>query len=208
MESLPKNYTFQVFLNLCCNQEKSMFKDHLGYILKYNGVYRFHHFQQILNVFTMHHLKSALFYDFHLTSADVSKNNSRKFIFQTEWIYNKDKFGWFQLAKATHSWKPSPSHFKGGVLSFPKKGGVGKTGGGITYFHPDCPFLMLSFLFADMRVLLVCHIRGGSRTAAKSKMECFVIIVKGWKSLTITKSAPSWILQQSQIPLCTSILDV
>ena len=165
-------------------------------------------FLAIFKCIYMHHLKSALFYDFHLTSADVSKNNSRKFIFQTEWIYNKDKSGWFQLAKATHSWKPSPSHFKGGVLSFPKKGGVGKTGGGITYFHPDCPFLMLSFLFADMRVLLVCHIRGGSRTAAKSKMECFVIIVKGWKSLTITKSAPSWILQQSQIRLCTSILDV
>ena len=27
--------------------------------------------------------------------------------------------------------------------------------------------------------------RGGSRTAAKSKMEHFVIIVNGWKSLTI-----------------------
>ena len=28
--------------------------------------------------------------------------------------------------------------------------------------------------------------RGGSRTAASSKMECFVIIVNGWKPLTIT----------------------
>ena len=27
--------------------------------------------------------------------------------------------------------------------------------------------------------------RGGSRAAATSKMECFVIIVNGWKSLTI-----------------------
>ena len=27
--------------------------------------------------------------------------------------------------------------------------------------------------------------RGGSRTAASSKMECFVIIVNGWKPLTI-----------------------
>ena len=27
--------------------------------------------------------------------------------------------------------------------------------------------------------------RGGSRTAATSKMECFVIIVNGWKPLTI-----------------------
>ena len=28
--------------------------------------------------------------------------------------------------------------------------------------------------------------RGGSRAAATSKMECFVIIVNGWKLLTIT----------------------
>ena len=28
-------------------------------------------------------------------------------------------------------------------------------------------------------------IRGGSRAAATSKMECFVIIVNGWKPLTI-----------------------
>ena len=27
--------------------------------------------------------------------------------------------------------------------------------------------------------------RGGSRAAASSKIECFVIIVNGWKSLTI-----------------------
>ena len=29
------------------------------------------------------------------------------------------------------------------------------------------------------------EIRGGSRTAAISKMKCFVIIVNGWKPLTI-----------------------
>ena len=29
------------------------------------------------------------------------------------------------------------------------------------------------------------RIRGGSRAAATSKMECFVTIVNGWKSLTI-----------------------
>ena len=29
------------------------------------------------------------------------------------------------------------------------------------------------------------RIRGGSRAAATSKMECFVIIVNGWKPLTI-----------------------
>ena len=28
--------------------------------------------------------------------------------------------------------------------------------------------------------------RGGCRTAATSKMECFVVIVNGWKPLTIT----------------------
>ena len=50
--------------------------------------------------------------------------------------------------------------------------------------------------------LIVDHLninsRGGSRTAATSKMERFVIIVNGWKSLNIiTKRAPSWMLQQS-----------
>ena len=35
-----------------------------------------------------------------------------------------------------------------------------------------------------------CVCRGGSRTAATSKMELFVIIVNGWKPLTIiTKSS-------------------
>ena len=29
------------------------------------------------------------------------------------------------------------------------------------------------------------HIGGGSRAAATSKIECFVIIVNGWKPLTI-----------------------
>ena len=38
------------------------------------------------------------------------------------------------------------------------------------------------------RLLLTFHIniRGGSRTAATSKMEHFVIIVSGWKPLTVT----------------------
>ena len=38
---------------------------------------------------------------------------------------------------------------------------------------------LLSFPISDS------HFRGGSRTAATSKMECFVIIVNGWKPLTI-----------------------
>ena len=32
---------------------------------------------------------------------------------------------------------------------------------------------------------MMTHNRGGSRAAATSKMECFVIIVNGWKPLTI-----------------------
>ena len=38
-----------------------------------------------------------------------------------------------------------------------------------------------SFFCLTMTII----IRGGSRTAATSKMECFVIIVNGWKPLTI-----------------------
>ena len=36
-----------------------------------------------------------------------------------------------------------------------------------------------------MLISLYMNTRGGSRTAATSKMECFVIIVNGWKPLTI-----------------------
>ena len=32
---------------------------------------------------------------------------------------------------------------------------------------------------------MINMVRGGSRAAATSKMECFVIIVNGWKPLTI-----------------------
>ena len=39
--------------------------------------------------------------------------------------------------------------------------------------------------FKTVYQLLVTFFRGGSRAAATSKMECFVIIVNGWKSLTI-----------------------
>ena len=40
-------------------------------------------------------------------------------------------------------------------------------------------------------------LRGGSRTAATSKMKNFVIIVNGWKPLTIiSQRAPSWTLLQ------------
>ena len=43
--------------------------------------------------------------------------------------------------------------------------------------------------------------RGGSRTAATSKMECLVIIVNGWKPLTI-------ITKRSILDAARSILDV
>ena len=36
----------------------------------------------------------------------------------------------------------------------------------------------------------------GSRAAATPKMERLVILVNGWKPLTIIKSGPSWMLQQ------------
>ena len=35
------------------------------------------------------------------------------------------------------------------------------------------------------KIAVMIHPRGGSRTAATSKVECFVIIVNGWKLLTI-----------------------
>ena len=41
-----------------------------------------------------------------------------------------------------------------------------------------------------LSVLISCIFRGGFRTVATSKMEHFVIIVNGWKPLTIiTKSS-------------------
>ena len=43
----------------------------------------------------------------------------------------------------------------------------------------------LSQIASDLKKLCFI-IRGGSRTAAKSKMEHFLIIVNGWKSLTIS----------------------
>ena len=47
---------------------------------------------------------------------------------------------------------------------------------------------------------MVC--RGGSRTAATSKAELFVIIVNGWKPLTIiTKSSPLDVAAVLDLPL-------
>ena len=40
-------------------------------------------------------------------------------------------------------------------------------------------------LFKKHSKFLICNNRGGSRTAATSEMERFLIIVKGWKPLTI-----------------------
>ena len=44
---------------------------------------------------------------------------------------------------------------------------------------------------------LVKDTRGGSRTAATSSMEYFVIIVNGFQPLLLSQSVPSWMLQQS-----------
>ena len=52
--------------------------------------------------------------------------------------------------------------------------------------------LTKTFLFSDNGKH--SHARSGSRTAAKSKMERFVIIVNDWKPLIIITS---WMLQQS-----------
>ena len=41
------------------------------------------------------------------------------------------------------------------------------------------------FVHLTSKVLKSCSIRGGSRTAATSKVELFVIIVNDWTSLTI-----------------------
>ena len=43
-----------------------------------------------------------------------------------------------------------------------------------------------SWLLAQWKVLEQPKIRGGSRTAATSKMECFLIIVNGFQPLSIT----------------------
>ena len=42
---------------------------------------------------------------------------------------------------------------------------------------------MITDNFVSLKASFLC--RGRSRTAATSKMECFVIIVNGWKPLTI-----------------------
>ena len=48
-----------------------------------------------------------------------------------------------------------------------------------SFFYPS-----LSNFYKD-RIIRMTKVRGGSRTAARSKMECFVIIVNGWKPLNI-----------------------
>ena len=48
------------------------------------------------------------------------------------------------------------------------------------------------------RVKYFCNIpRGGSRTVATSKVELFVIIVNGFQPLTITTSAPSFVIYRN-----------
>ena len=66
---------------------------------------------------------------------------------------------------------------------------------GVICWSLRCPFKWLINCVRKACVFLQIS-RGGSRAAATSKMERFVIIVNGWKPLTIMKSASSWILQQ------------
>ena len=56
-----------------------------------------------------------------------------------------------------------------------------KTSMGIEYVYKYLDVVCLYNLTYN----LVCVPRSGSRAAATSKMECFVIIVNGWKSLAI-----------------------
>ena len=51
-----------------------------------------------------------------------------------------------------------------------------------TYCQGDISVLILGTLLYESAEP---HTGGGSRAAATSKMECFVIIVNGWKPLTI-----------------------
>ena len=58
-----------------------------------------------------------------------------------------------------------------------------------TLYLQNPPGGCFCFVAIEFYVFLV---RGGSKAAAISKMERFLIIVNGWKPLTIIKSAPSW----------------
>ena len=59
--------------------------------------------------------------------------------------------------------------------------------------------------FIDITILIMT--RGGSRTAATSKMECFVIIVNGFQSLTIiTKCSILDVAAVLEPPLMTFFL--
>ena len=53
-----------------------------------------------------------------------------------------------------------------------------------TRFYEFCEIFQVSF-FKKKKHVIIAASRGGSRTAATSKMERFVIIVNGWKPLTI-----------------------
>ena len=66
-------------------------------------------------------------------------------------------------------------------------------------------FRVCSWQFRNFILSKNLDIRGGSRTAATSKMERFVIIVNGWKSLTIiTQSTILDVAGALEPPLITS----
>ena len=102
-----------------------------------------------------------------------------------------------RLAVFEYTWKSSELY----LSKFTQYGTLNKF-----FFHKFFPHLENSYLWKRLwadtsywsfqmvldRIILFCYIccRGGSRTAATSKVELFVIIVNGWKLLTlITKSS-------------------
>ena len=54
--------------------------------------------------------------------------------------------------------------------------------------------LLLSTTFLMSKLLKYISQRRIPRSAATSKMECFVIIVNGFQPITISQSTPSWML--------------
>ena len=55
----------------------------------------------------------------------------------------------------------------------------------LKYLEKDLHYAVRELVVTLIKVAKTTHFRGGSRAAATSKMECFVIIVNGWKPLTI-----------------------
>ena len=61
-------------------------------------------------------------------------------------------------------------------------------------FRIDLLIELIRSKIESSRLDIFVNTKGGSRAAATSKTECFVIIINRWKC---SQSAPSWMLQQS-----------